>query len=88
MKLCLVQGFIGIDVAKPCQERLVEKQRFKLAMTLVQRRVQPLRGEVAFERFRAEAAGNGIHIGCQPDPSKLARIVEHQTASHFSSIGM
>ena len=34
MQLCLVQGFIGVDIPKPRQKGLIEKQWLKLAMTL------------------------------------------------------
>jgi hypothetical protein len=51
MQFCHVQGFIRINVAKPRQKGLVEKQRLELAMTATEIFMKPLRCEFIAKGF-------------------------------------
>lgn len=78
MQFCNVQNFIGVNVAQPGEERLIEKQRLELAVFAVQCSVQPLRGKFPAERFRSESAEHFIWIGCEPHTSEFTRVIEDE----------
>jgi hypothetical protein len=49
-----VQGFIGVNIAQPGKESLVEQERLKLPLAVVQVGIEPLGSECLRERFRPE----------------------------------
>jgi hypothetical protein len=73
-----MKSFIGIDVAKPGEERLVQQERFEQPPSAPKRGIQPARGEVIAQGFGAKPAQDGFGAGRIPDAAKLARIVEDQ----------
>ena len=78
MKPGLVQGFVGIDVAQPRQEGLVEQERFDLPALGVQRCMQPGWSECLREGLGADALEYFGGVFHQPDPAELARIGKGQ----------
>src|SRR6185503_6634279 len=73
-----VQCLIGVDVAEPGDERLIEQQRFELALFLLECVVKPGRRKFLAKRFRPEPAQHLRRIRRQPDAPKLARVIKYQ----------
>ena len=78
MQLGEMQAFIGVNVAKPGKEGLVEEQGLERATAFVQVFKKPLGGEPLFEWFGSQLAEDLFRLVCQPYAPKLARVVECQ----------
>ena len=78
MKFRDVQGFVGVDVAEPGEEPLIEQQRFELALFTLQCTVKPSRSEVFAKRFGSESAEDFGGVCHEPHAPELTRIVERQ----------
>ena len=67
-----VQRFVGVDIAHPGQEGLVQQERFDLALFLLQAFVKQLRAlKSGIERFRAQPAE---YLSLDRSPARPAQI--------------
>lgn len=74
----LEQGFIRIDVSTSCQEVLIQQERFYGSIPGMQSGMETFSGQVWIIRFRSEFVKQRGCIVQQPDPAKLACVIEAQ----------
>ncbi len=75
------QGFVGVDVAQPGDDRLVKQQRFELPRAAAQFSIQARDREAAGEGLDADAGGRPRQIARVHQTSELARVAEQQPAA-------
>jgi len=73
-----VQGFVGVDVAQPSQEGLVEQERFELPVMSVQGLKKPDGGKLSREWFRSQILEDSSRVLHQPNAPEFARIGKDQ----------
>lgn len=78
MQAGAVQRFVGVNVADPGDDGLIEQECFERAAARSEERPQCLRGETARQRFGAQPAGYFIRIVNQVEAAKFSAVAEPQ----------
>ena len=78
MQARAVQRLIGVNVADPGDEGLIQKKRLELAFLSAQHPFQKGRSEFRLKRLRPERAQHSLGGFDHPDPPEPARVVESQ----------